>query len=107
MDPDRRDALIEKRRLLQLRQRRQERSRTFREIAPALRAAGVRCAKLMPERFEAILGPVLLAPGQDERLVWEPIPDGVCRRWGSPGERDLLLRRALHACVRPEERVAI
>ena len=107
MDAERREALVEKRRLLQLRQRRQEISRTFREFAPALRAAGVRCAKLMPARFEAILGPVLHAPGQDERLLWAPIPNGVCNLWSSPGERDLLVRQALHACVAPEERVAV
>jgi len=107
MDAVRREALIEKRRLLQLRQKRHEMSRIFREIAPSLRAAGVRCAKLMPERLRAILGPVLVAPGEDERIVWAPIPDGVCRRWSSPGERDLLLRQALHACVPPEERVAV
>lgn len=107
MDASRRDALIERRRLLQLRQQRQETSRTVREFMPALRAAGARCAKLMPERLRSILGPALTAPGEDERLVWEPIPDGICRRWSSPGERDLLLRQALHACVGPEERVAI
>ena len=107
MDAQRRDALVEKRRLLQLRRRRHEASRTFREIAPGLRAAGVRCAKLMPARFRAILGPVLNAPGQDERLVWEPIPNGICRLWSSPGERDLLVRQALHACVALEEKVAV
>ena len=107
MDAPRRDALIEKRRLLQLRRQRQERSRAFREIAPRLRAAGVRCSKLVPERLAAILGPVLSAPGQDERLLWEPIPDGHCRLWASAGERDLLLRQALHACTAPQERVAV
>lgn len=107
MDETRRGGLVEKRRLAQLRARRAAESATFRSVAPALRKAGVRCSKLVPERCRAALGDLTSGPGEDERLLWAPIAGGICRLWGGAKERDALVREALAACAAPEARVAV
>lgn len=82
-------------------------SGTFRAVAPALRASGVRGSKLVPARCREALGRLASGPGQDERLLWAPIPNGTCRGWEDDGERDSLLREALTACAAAESRVAV
>jgi hypothetical protein len=107
MDEARRAPLVEKRRLAQLRARRAAESARFRGVAPALRAAGVRCSKLVPERCRSALGDLTGGPGEDERLLWAPIGNGTCGRWESAAERDSLLREALAACAGAEAKVAV
>ncbi len=107
MDEDRRTRLTEKRRLAQLRGERAAASATFRRVAPALCARGVRFSKLVPERCREALGPLASGPGRDERLLWAPIPNGVCAGWESESERDELLREALAACTSAAARAAV
>lgn len=107
MDEVRRARLIERRRLAQIRAQRAALSEAFRAVAPGLRARGVRCAKLMPERCRTALGRLASGPGRDERLLWKPIPNGVCRPWQTERERDSLLAAGLAACAAPETPVAV
>ncbi|HEY0113356.1 MAG TPA: hypothetical protein VGB59_09435 [Allosphingosinicella sp.] len=108
MDEDKRSKLIEKRRLAQVRRERQERSARFRSVGRLLCESGVRFSKLVPERCREALGSLASGPGQDERLLWAPIPNGICERWGSKAERDDLLRRALARCAaKAETKVAV
>jgi hypothetical protein len=107
MDEDRRARLIEKRRLALLRMERAGISATFRAVAPALRAQGVRGSKLVPARCLEALGRLASGPGQDERLLWAPVPNSTCRRWEAEAERDSLLGEALADCTAPETRVAV
>ncbi|HEY0414191.1 MAG TPA: hypothetical protein VGD66_13735 [Allosphingosinicella sp.] len=107
MDEDRRARLAEKRRLAQLRRARATASAAFRGVAPALRAAGVKCSKLVPARCREALGPLTGGPGEDERLLWAPIPNGTCARWTSAADRDALLREALARCAAPDAKVAV
>jgi hypothetical protein len=107
MDEARRARLVETRRLAQLRARRAAESARFRAVAPALRAAGVPCSKLVSERCRSALGDLTRGPGEDERLLWAPIGNGTCRRWESSAERDALLREALARCAAPDSKVAV
>jgi hypothetical protein len=107
MDEDRRARLIEKRRLALLRMERAGISATFRSVAPALRAGRVRCSKLVPARCLEALGRLASGPGQDERLLWAPVPNSTCRGWEAEAERDSLLREALADCTAPDARVAV
>lgn len=79
----------------------------FRRVAPALRTKGVRCSKLVPKRCLAALGRLASGPGEDERLLWKPIPNGTCRTWETGAERDSLLAEALADCAAPADRVAV
>lgn len=99
MDEARRALLTERRRLAQVRAQRAALSGTFRAVAPVLRGRGVRCSKLMPERCRAALGRLASGPGRDERLLWKPIPNGICRGWETAAARDALLGEALAACT--------
>ena len=107
MDSARRERLEEKRRLAQLRRTRQTVSATFRTVALGLCERGVRFSKLVPARCRSALGDLASGPGEDERLLWAPIPNGTCARWASPAERDSLLRTALAACTAAEAKVAL
>lgn len=107
MDEDRRARLVEKRRLALLRMQRAAVSRTFRTAAPALCARGVRFSKLVPQRCLTALGRLASGPGQDERLLWDPIPDGTCRTWQTEQEQDEALREALAVCTVPQAPVAV
>jgi hypothetical protein len=107
MDETRRNALLEKRRLLRLRHARRDVSASFRRVACGLRREGVRCAKLMPEACRHALGTLASGPGRDERLDWTVIRNGSCRTWTSDEERNRLVASALAACTRPEARVAV
>lgn len=107
MDEAQRARLIERRRMAQLRSARAAVSEKFRSVAPALRAAGVRAAKLVPARCRAALGPLTGGPGRDERLLWDKVPDATCRYWRDEAERDALVRAALACCAAPDTRVAL
>jgi hypothetical protein len=107
IDEARRARLVETRRLAQLRARRTAESARFRGVAAGLRAAEVPCSKLVPERCREALGDLTHGPGEDERLLWPPIPEGTCRRWESAAERDSLARQALAACAAGDSKVAV
>jgi hypothetical protein len=107
MDEARRARLVERRRLAQLRIRRAELSATFRHLGRILCERGVRFSKLVPERCREALGTLASGPGEDERLLWGPIRNGVCSPWSSDPHRDSLLRSALAACARDDEAVAV
>jgi hypothetical protein len=107
MDEARRDRLRERQRLAKLRRARQAVSATFRAVAQRLCERGVRFSKLVPERCREALGMLTSGPGEDERLLWAPIPNGTCAGWESEAERDALLREALAACTAPDAKVAV
>jgi hypothetical protein len=107
MESDRRVKLEEKRRHLQLRQRRAEEARTFRRVAPALCARGIRFARATPLQGRRALGTLASGPGRDERLIWDGIPGAVCTKWRSAEEGDRLLADALDACTAPDSRVTM
>lgn len=93
--------------MAQLRLKRASLSGTFREVAPVLCRRGVRFSKLVPERCRSALGRLASGPGQDERLLWGPIGNGVCAWWSSDAERDSLLASALAECAAPGTPVAV
>lgn len=107
MDPARRTALAERRRLLDLRRRRTEQSAAFRRVAVPLCAAGVRFSKLVPSRNAALFGPLTAGPGQDEELDFACIADAQIVSWSTSAERDALCRRVLAAVAGEDESVAL
>jgi hypothetical protein len=107
MDPTRRDALLERRRLEQLRRRRRELSAGYRRVALALCAQGVRASKLMPPRNEAVLGPLAAGPSQDEELDFAWMGNARIAAWETSAERDALCRAALTVLTAPADRIAI
>jgi hypothetical protein len=107
MDDAHRDTLARKRALLKLRLARAEASRTFRAIAPQVRAAGVRFAKLSLADVARAFAPWQNHPARDERLYWPEIPGGLCQPWSSPAERDALITSALAVLAQPDARIAV
>lgn len=107
VEDDRRAQLLLKRRHLLLRQERANASRTFRTVAPLLCEREIRFAKSTPEQCRRSLGTLADGPGQDERLLWTHLEEGVCRPWADRDERDRLLKDALAACTAPDETVAV
>ena len=107
MESERRAALENRRHMAQRRLSRQEWSRDFRQLAPALCKAGVRFAKLVPQVTTRLLGTMTDAPGQDERFSWEQIEGGQRHAYATIAERDAFLARALADCALPASRVAV
>ena len=93
---------------LQLRLRRGEEARQFREFAALLQAAGVRrFSRLPPVRVRALKARRLNLPGRDERLYWPEIPEGTCLAWKDEHERNAAFARALQACFAPGVRLVL
>lgn len=92
---------------LQKRRRRAAEGEYLRPLLPALRAAGVQARRLSPAQVQAALGDLTSGPGQDERLLWSAIPQGVCRPWRDAAERTALIREALSACCDGAAKVAV
>lgn len=107
MDLIRRNKLIERRRMMQIRQYRQSLSGRFRGVGRELCARGVRFSKSMPTASNRSLGPLASGPGQDEELQFEWMKNASIEWWDTPGEAANLLRGALAACALPDERVAL
>lgn len=103
-----RDALLRKRELAQLRLKRRREAEFYRYLAPRLCTAGlthfsrvpaVECLRLMTN-FAHL-------PAQDERLVWWNIDSSHRAVWETGKERDDLLRVALEACTQANERLVV
>ena len=107
MDEARRAALLEKRRLFQLRLQRQNVSARYRPVACALRAAKVRCSKLSPEACRLALGTLASGPSRDERLDWTGIGNGICRIYANDAQRDAYVAEALADCTGWTDPVAV
>jgi hypothetical protein len=101
-------ALRRRRDHLQLRLRRQEKSRQSRELAARLHALGVRrLSRLPPARAQALVAPFAHWPGRDERFYWPEIPAHVCRHWEDEAQRDAMFREALCANFPAGARIAV
>ena len=98
MDAGRQAQLLQRRRMLQLRLERAGWCRQFRQIAPALCARGVRISKRLPASLAPWLAVAQRLPGQDERVHWPDVPDGVWRPWQDASECARLLESALRDC---------
>jgi hypothetical protein len=102
-----RQELIERRRLAQLRRARAEISGSFRQVARRLCTAGIRCSKLMPVHIARLLGDKASGPGEDEELDLSWIPGAQLAAWSHPAQRDDLCGRAIRAVAREDESVAL
>jgi hypothetical protein len=107
MDDSLRARLVERRLLAQKRSRRQELSRAFRNVSPALRAAGVRFSRLPPAANDRVLGSLTCGPGQDEELDFSRLPEAFTKPWASSEARDVLCGAALADLVPGEAAVAV
>ena len=108
MDPEEIERLRARRVRLQLRIRRQKEARQFRELAPLLRAAGVRRISRMPtRRLQEISRQALSLPGRDERFYWPEIPGGSCQYWFDLAHREAAFVAALRECFAPETRLLV
>jgi len=91
-----RERLLRRRELLQLRLQRNTQARTFRALAPRLRAAGIRdFSRMPPAQCQACVAPLASLPGHDERFYWREIPGSSCETWTSDDEIESLFQRAL------------
>jgi hypothetical protein len=99
LDEAKRDALLSRRRLLQLRQERQVQARQFRELAPLLRAQGLGFSKRLPASLEPWLATTRRLPGLDERVDWQQVPGAARVAWSDAGECTSRLRDALGRCA--------
>jgi hypothetical protein len=107
MDPARRKALQARKEMMQLRLRRRQLSRVFREAARLLCAQGVRLSKSMPAANERSLGPLAAGPAEDEELLFAWMGNATVRHWLDDAEAAHLVREALAACSRPDELVTV
>ena len=106
MRPEDVERLRARRLRLQARFARQKEAAEFRELAPRLRAAGVRRLSRMPSpRLREVSAQALHLPGRDERFYWPEIPAGHCVGWRDEAERDAAFVRALRACFAPDTRL--
>lgn len=107
MQETQRYRLLQRRRMLQLRLERQEHTRQFRGIAPALHARGLRFRKLLAASLSPWLAVTARLPGRDERIDWPLVPDCSCHAWQDASECARQLERALLACAGLEGRVLV
>jgi len=107
MDLTRRNRLIERRRMMQIRQHRQALSGRFRRVARRLCAQGVRLSKSTPQANHRSLGPLAAGPGQDEELHFDWMYNASVANWSTEAEAADLVRVALAACARPDELTSV
>ena len=108
MNPEEAERLRARRARLQARFARQKEARQFRELAPLLRAAGVRRISRMPAgRLREMSRQALSLPGRDERFYWPEIPGGSCEYWFDAGHRNRAFVAALRACFAPDTRLLV
>ena len=107
METDKRAQLLQRRRMLQLRLEREDVSRQFRGVAPALRARGLRFRKLLPAFLSPWLRVLARLPGRDERIFWPEVGDGACATWQDDRDCAAALERALRACEGLDGRVML
>ena len=107
MDESHRAQLLERRRLAQKRNVRQEYSATFRAVSPGLRAQGFRFARLPPVANHRLLEPLASTPGEDEEFVFDGIAAATTHAWASFDQRDILCRTALIGLAPADRAVAI
>lgn len=108
MNPQDATRLRVRREHLQLRIRRKDEARQFRELAPLLRAAGLRRFSRLPStRIRELAPRALHLPGRDERFYWPEIPGGACGSWHEDSARDEMFVRALQASFAPSTRLLL
>ena len=107
MDESHRARLLERRRLAQKRNARQEYSATFRAVSPGLRAEGLRCARIPPVASRRLLEPFASTPGEDEEFVFDGIAAETTHAWASFDQRDILCRTALIDLTPADRAVAV
>jgi hypothetical protein len=108
VDPEEAQRLRARRVRLQARFARQKEAKQFRELAPLLRAAGVRRFSRMPAKpLQAMARQALSLPGRDERFYWPEIPGGQCEYWFDLEHRNRAFVAALRACFAPDTRLLV
>lgn len=107
MDESHRARLLERRRLAQKRNERQQYSATFRAVSPGLRAEDLRFARLPPVANQRLLEPFASTPGKDEEFVFDGIPAATTHAWLSFDQRDILCRTALIGLAPADRAVAV